>query len=404
MKKKILYISGAVNFGAPGRIVEQVGLLAQKYGYQVFVAHSTRNENPTLLPHFAVTTKIDEFMHALGAKLLDKHGLLSTHKTNALVERIKAFNPDIIHLHNIHGYFCNFKVLFEYLDTVEIPVVWTMHDCWPFTGRCFHFEGIGCDKWKTGCFDCNAESGYTVSPFFDRSQQLYELKKRLFPSVKNLTMVPVSEWQASFLKYSFLKNCHIEVIHNGVDLKKFMPVNGCRLREKYGIKEKFVILGVAAPWNKRKGLDDFLKLSRSMPSDKYSIVLVGLKKSQLKKIPQNVVGVTRTESQQELAEFYSMADVFCNLTYLDTFPTVNLEALACGTPVITYRTGGSPEAVDERTGIVIEQGNVDALIGAIHRMSKMPLSAKDCRKRAELLFDKDKCFEKYINLYNRLVK
>ena len=183
-----------------------------------------------------------------------------------------------------------------------------------------------------------------------------------------------------------------------------MPVNGCRLREKYGIKEKFVILGVAAPWNKRKGLDDFLKLSRSMPSDKYSIVLVGLKKSQLKKIPQNVIGVTRTESQQELAEFYSMADVFCNLTYLDTFPTVNLEALACGTPVITYRTGGSPEAVDERTGIVIEQGNVDALIGAIHRMSKMPLSAKDCRQRAELLFDKDKCFEKYINLYNRLVK
>ena len=183
-----------------------------------------------------------------------------------------------------------------------------------------------------------------------------------------------------------------------------MPVNGCRLREKYGIKEKFVILGVAAPWNKRKGLDDFLKLSRSMPSDKYSIVLVGLKKSQLKKIPQNVIGVTRTESQQELAEFYSMADVFCNLTYLDTFPTVNLEALACGTPVITYRTGGSPEAVDEKTGIVIEQGNVDALIGAIHRMSKMPLSAKDCRKRAELLFDKDKCFEKYINLYNRLVK
>ena len=402
--KKLLQIGASLNCGAPGKIAEQIGLLAKTKGWDVYMAHGLRHSNPSQLKTIPLVTPWEEKVHAAYSLLLDGHGLGPSRGTRMLVEWIKKNKPDIIHLHNIHGYFCNFKVLFEYLDTVEIPVVWTMHDCWPFTGRCFHFEGIGCDKWKTGCFDCNAESGYTVSPFFDRSQQLYELKKRLFPSVKNLTMVPVSEWQASFLKYSFLKNCHIEEIHNGVDLKKFMPVNGCRLREKYGIKEKFVILGVAAPWNKRKGLDDFLKLSRSMPSDKYSIVLVGLKKSQLKKIPQNVIGVTRTESQQELAEFYSMADVFCNLTYLDTFPTVNLEALACGTPVITYRTGGSPEAVDERTGIVIEQGNVDALIGAIHRMSKMPLSAKDCRQRAELLFDKDKCFEKYINLYNRLVR
>lgn len=401
--KKIFYISGAINFGAPGRIVEQTGLLAQKHGYEVMVAHSSRNANTTQLPHIVVTTKCQEVIHAAGAKFLDLHGLLSTKQTKALVHCIKNFNPDIIHLHNIHGYFCNFKILFEYLNTIDTPIVWTMHDCWPFTGRCFHFDGIGCDKWKTGCFACKAEKGYTVSPFCDMSKQLYELKKQLFSSVKNLTMVPVSDWQASFLKDSFLKNCRVEVIHNGVDLKKFFPMDRNRLRDKYLLQGKFVILGVAAPWNKRKGLDDFIQLSKILPNDKFATVLVGLKKEQIKTLPPNIIGITRTESQQELAEFYSVADVFCNMTYLDTFPTVNLEALACGTPVITYRTGGSPEAVDENTGVVVEQGDLSSLAKVIYKLKDNPLSAEECRKRAEIYFDKDKCFEEYIKLYDSFI-
>ena len=170
---KIFHISGAINFGAPGRIVEQIGLLAQKSGYVCLVAHSTRNENPSQLQHYAMTTRCQEVVHALGAKFLDLHGLLSTKQTKELVERIKEYQPDIIHLHNIHGYFCNFKVLFEYLDSVDTPVVWTLHDCWPFTGRCFHFVGVDCYKWKTGCYDCKAEPGYTVSKYYDRSKELY---------------------------------------------------------------------------------------------------------------------------------------------------------------------------------------------------------------------------------------
>lgn len=403
MAFKIFYISGAINYGAPGRIVEQIGLLAEQNGYECFVAHSTRNENPSKLSHYAMTTKKDEILHALGAKFLDLHGLLSTSQTKLLVERIKAYHPDIIHLHNIHGYFCNFKVLFEYLDTIDTPVVWTMHDCWPFTGRCFHFVGADCYKWKTGCFDCKAEAGYTVSKYYDRSKSLYKLKKHLFSSVKNMTMVPVSDWQASFLKDSFLKNCDVHTIHNGVDLDKFRPMDGTRLRDKHHLNGKFVILGVASPWNTRKGFDDFCKL-RSMLDGSFSIVMVGLKPEQNSKLPKGIIGITRTESQQELAEYYSMADCFVNLTYLDTFPTVNIEALACGTPVLTYRTGGSPEAVDDKTGIVVEQGDVEAVVGEICKMKLHPLSQSACRDRAVQRFDKDKCFEQYIQLYDKLIK
>ena len=398
---KIFHISGALNFGAPGRICEQIALLAEQNGYECFVAHSTRNENPSQLSHYAMTTKRNEVFHALGAKFLDLHGLLSTSQTKELVERIKIYHPDIIHLHNIHGYFCNFRVLFEYLDTIDTPVVWTMHDCWPFTGRCFHFVGANCYKWKTGCYDCKAEAGYTVSKYFDRSKYLYELKKRLFTSVKNMTLVPVSNWQASFLKESFLQNCAVQTIHNGVDVETFRPMDGIRLRDKHNLHGKFVLLGVASPWNTRKGFDDFCKL-RSMLDEWFSIIMVGLKPEQMSKSPKGIVGITRTESQQELAEYYSMADCFVNLTYLDTFPTVNSEALACGTPVLTYRTGGSPEAIDDNTGIVVEQGDVKDVVGEICKMKLHPLSSDECRKRAEKYFDKDKCFEEYISLYKEL--
>lgn len=403
MAKRILYISGALNFGAPGKIVEQIGLLAEQNGYEVLVAHSTRNENPSQLPHFAVTTKNQEIFHAAGAKFFDLHGLLSIRQTEKLVKRIQDYNPDIIHLHNIHGYFCNFKVLFEYLDTVNTPIVWTMHDCWPFTGRCFHFVGVNCYKWKTGCYDCKAEAGYTVSQYCDRSKYLYALKKKLFSSVKKMTLVPVSNWQAAFLKESFLKNYEAHTIHNGVDIDKFRPVSGQRLRGKYGLDGKFVILGVASPWNTRKGLDDFYRL-RSMLPDVYTIILVGLNQKQAENLPERIIGITRTESQQELAEYYSMADVFVNLSYLDTFPTVNIEALACGTPVITYRTGGSPEAIDANTGYVVEQGDLKGLTEVLFKERQNPLSSDECRRRAEKYFDKDKCFEEYIRLYNRLVR
>lgn len=399
---KIFYISGALNFGAPGRIVEQIGLLAQKLGFEVLVAHSSRNENPSKLPHIPVTTKFHEVLHALGAKLFDLHGLLSTKQTKALIRKIEAFNPDIIHLHNLHGYYLDFKALFEYLGSINKPVVWTLHDCWSFTGRCFHFEGTKCYKWRDGCYDCKAEPGYTVSAFCDKSKKLYALKKELFNSIDNLTLVPVSSWLASYVKESYLSEKAVQVIYNGVDLDKFKPLDKERLQNKHSLQGKYVILGVASPWNQRKGLCDFLTLREKL-DESYAIILVGLTEKQIQSLPEGIIGISRTESQNELAEYYSLADVFCNLTYLDTFPTVNLEALACGTPVITYRTGGSPEAVDDKTGVVVEQGNIEGVVQAVKRVNKHQLSPNDCRERAERLYDKDSCFNKYIELYNSLL-
>ena len=395
-------ISGAINYGAPGRIVEQIGLLAQGLDFDVLVAHSSRNANPSNLPHFPVTTKFQEIGHALGAKFFDLHGLLSSRQTKALIKKIEEYDPDIIHLHNLHGYYLDFKVLFEYFASISKPVVWTLHDCWPFTGRCFHFEGANCYKWRHGCYDCKAESGYTVSPFCDRSKKLYALKKELFNSIDNLTLVPVSSWLASYVKESYLSEKPIQVIYNGVDLDKFKPLTKERLQNKHNLQGKCVILGVASPWNQRKGFNDFLELRKKL-DESYAIVLVGLTEKQIQLLPEGVIGISRTESQHELAEYYSLADVFCNLTYLDTFPTVNLEALACGTPVITYRTGGSPEAVDDKTGIVVEQGNIEGVVQAIKLVNKHQLSPTDCRERAERLYDKDSCFNKYIELYNSLL-
>ena len=415
--KTLLQIGSSLNCGAPGKIAEQIGLLAMSRGWDVYMAHGVRHSNPSQLKTIPMVTPHEEKVHALYSMLLDRHGLGPAGKTKKLVEWIKVHKPDVIHLHNIHGYFCNFKVLFEYLDSVDTPVVWTMHDCWPFTGRCFHFSGINCDKWKTGCYDCKAEPGYTVSKYYDRSKELYALKKRLFSSVKNLTLVPVSDWQAAFLKDSFLKDCNVYTIHNGVDIEKFRPMNGNRLRDKHKLDGKFVILGVASPWNTRKGLDDFYRL-RTMLSDEFAIMMVGLTPKQIEKLPDGIIGIARTESQQELAEYYSMADVFVNLTYLDTFPTTNLEALACGTPVVTYRTGGSPEAIADvaceledktgalryPTGMVVEQGDVEGIIRSIRELKSRPINAAVCRQRAEVLFDKEKCFEKYIELYENLLK
>lgn len=399
--KKLLQINVVANSGSTGRIAENIGKLAISQGWESYIAYG-RGEPKSASKLIRVGSDSDMYMHALQSRLLDNHGLASVSATKKFVEEIKRISPDVIHLHNIHGYYLNYKILFEYLSTIDTPVVWTLHDCWAFTGHCSHFDAIGCEKWQTGCFSCPLKGEYPASKFVDASARNYALKKRLFASVPNLTIVPVSRWLAGLVGRSFLGEYPIRVINNGIDTEVFQQRESA-LRQKHNIEGKFVLVGVAGVWDAMKGFDDFIKLSRLLPDD-CVIIMIGLTKKQIDILPPNIIGIERTESQAQLAEYYSMADVYVNPTYNDSFPTVNLEALACGTPVVTYRTGGSPESLSEATGLVVEKGDRHGLLSAIETIKsngKQHYSAA-CRQRAVECYYKDDKFNEYINLYNSL--
>lgn len=396
--KTLLQINITANWGSTGKIAEQIGLCAIAHGWKSYIAYG-RWCNPSKSHLIKVGNKLDTYMHYGEQRIRDNEGLCSRRATKRLIRRICEINPDVVQLHNIHDHYLNYRLLFEYLNKTDIKVVWTLHDCWAFTGHCFHFVTKNCDRWKTGCFECPLKNEYPKT-FYDRSKEHWLLKKELFTRCKNLFIVPVSDWMANFVKESFLKGKRIHVIKNGVDLNIFKPTTSLNLSKLYC---KFKILAVSSVWYSDKGEFDIYKLREMLSEDQFEITMVGLSAVQYKKLPKGIIGIQRTQNLQELVKLYSDADVLINPTYADTFPTVNLEALACGTPVITYRTGGSPEAIDEKTGVVVGQGDVDGLAEAIRMMKEKPLSSTDCRKRAEECFDKDKCFEKYVELYKTII-
>ncbi|WP_028904487.1 glycosyltransferase [Prevotella sp. P6B4] len=400
----ILQINVACNWGSTGRIAEQIGVLAQKNGWNAYLAHGTRYVSGSQLKTIRVSSSFEEKAHGVKSLLLDAHGLGSVNGTKAFVEKLDEIKPDIVHLHNIHGYFVNYEILFDYLCGKDIPIVWTLHDCWSFTGHCMYFDRVGCDKWKTGCHHCPQLHSYPKSLFIDRSSANWERKRKLFTSVKNLTLVPVSNWLGDLVSQSYLGKYPVHVIHNGIDLNVFKPTES-DLKKQYGIDGKFVVLGVADIFGDRKGLGEFIQLHQSYGDD-IQIVLVGVSEEEKKQLPEGIIALRRTTNVNQLVEFYSMADVFVNPTYEDNFPTTNIEALACGTPVITYRTGGSPEAVDENTGIVVEKGNYEALVTAIRQIRQKGKASywNACRKRAVEQFNKDDRFLDYIKLYDEVIQ
>lgn len=392
----LLQVNVTANWGSTGKIAEAIGLAAMNNGWKSYIAYG-RWSNPSQSHLIKVGSKLDMYLHYGEQRFLDNEGLCSRRATKQFIKIIREIKPDIIHLHNIHDHYLNFKLLFEYLNQTDIKVVWTFHDCWAFTGHCFHFIMKNCEKWKTECNNCPLVHEYP-NTFLDRSKKNFNLKKQLFIHNRNLTIVPCSEWLEDFVKQSFLKDKKIYVIKNGVDLLIFKPT----LSKISPLDGKYRILAVSSVWNKEKGLNDIYKLRNILPDD-FVITVVGLNMDQIKNLPSKIIGIQRTQSVHELVDLYSSSDVLINPTYADTFPTVNLEALACGTPVITYRTGGSPETIDVKTGIVVDQGDVISLAGAIRKLRKEHLSSDDCRQRAEMYFDKNKCYDNYIKLYNNLV-
>jgi len=399
---KLLQINTTVNSGSHGRIAEDIGLIALGAGHKSYIAASYVNA----LSHSEVIkigNTFDRQFHGFKTRFFDRHGFGSTFSTKLLVKKIERIKPDIIHLHNIHGYYLNVKVLFEYLKKENVPVVWTFHDCWPFTGHCSYFDRVNCLKWQTECHHCPNKNVYPASWLLDNSRKNFRQKKELFTGLRKMMLVAPCRWMEGNLRNSFLAVYEIRVIYNGIDINIFRPVDSEAVRKKYDLNNKYV-LGIASIWTKRKGLQDFFKLRRLLDKD-IDIVLAGLNRRQCKSLPYGIKGIMRTENTDELAALYSGAEVFVNPTYVDNFPTVNLEALACGTPVITYNTGGSPEAIDEKTGRVVEKGNIEKLaeeINSILIYGKQNYTA-NCRKRAVDNFDKNSLFQKYISLYNDLL-
>lgn len=400
---KILQINTVLHTGSIGRIAEELGQSILENGYDSYLAYGryARESKSKLI---RIGSDFDFKCHGMETRLFDNHGLASRKATRTFIEEIKRINPDIIHLHNIHGYYLNYPLLFDYLAEVNIPVVWTLHDCWTLTGHCTHFDSINCQRWKTGCFDCPQKNEYPISFVLDHSKKNWDLKKYYFNKVRNLTIVPVSDWLSSLLKHSYLSDKNSCRIYNGVDLNSFQNADRLRLVEKYKLDKKQILLGVTGVWNNKKGLSDFKQLDERINHNDYQMILVGLTPKQIESLPKSIIGVSRTESVQELAEFYSLADLFLNLTYEDTFPTTNLEALACGTPVLTYNTGGSVEAVTPKTGFIVEQGDLEAVLDAISIVSKNGKAyySSACRGRAEECYDKNVVYQKYIDLYRQL--
>jgi len=398
MQKKIVFVNTVCSSGSTGRIVYELYKRATEHGYKCAVAYG--RGTAAGVPEcdaYKIGSTASLYKAALISRLDDREGFHLKAQTKKFLRFLDSFRPDIIHLHNIHGYYLNCELLFSYLASHrEIKVVWTLHDMWALTGHCAVVDLDTCPKWIDGCHSCKRLYEYPKSALFDSSRKNYAQKKALFSSVENMTLVTPSEWLMQNVKRSYLKNKDVTVINNGIDLTCFCPTDS-DLRKKHGLENKTVILGVSFVWLRAKGFDDFLALRKLLPDD-FVIVLVGVDEKTAQSLPGGVIGISRTESREELAAWYTAADYFVNLTYYDTFPTVNLESLACGTPVITYRTGGSPESLTDKCGVVSEKGSVERVAGILK--GKPRFSVEDCVRRAGK-YDKNNALKGYLEIYDR---
>lgn len=402
--RRVLLVNTVVGTGSVGRLVSGLYDTLLEHGYECLVAYG-RGEAPEGMNAYRIGTDTDMYIHGALTRLTDRHGFYSKKATQDFIRVIEDYDPDIIHLHNVHGYYLNIKVLFHYLKNCGRKIIWTLHDCWSFTGHCSHFEYIGCQKWQTVCNSCEQINEYPKSYFKDNSKNNFIDKQKLFTGIDNLTIVTPSEWLKERVEQSFLGEYDTIVIPTGIDLEQFAPVMEERredniiyqLKTNLGLRGKNILLGVANPWRERKGLLQFDSLSKVI-ADNYVIVLLGLNDDQLSMLPPSIIGISKTDSVEELAAIYSMADIYVNLTLEDTFPTTNIEALACGTPVVTYKAGGSPESLDDTCGISVDRNSVQGVIAAIEKIitAKGELyTPQMCVRRAKL-YDKKIRFMEYL--------
>lgn len=391
----------AVPYGATGRIAKQISAFAIEHGHEsVFVCSwSKHKKKPADANEWVMPSFFSRATHMGLSTLFGGDGFHSRHATKKFLKKLDEYKPDILHLHIMHSYFFNVPLLFDYVKKHDIKVVWTFHDCWALTAQCPHFVSINCEKWQTGCSRCPMQKQYSLFPT-DSAERSYRALKESISGVKSMTLVPCSEWAAGFISRSMFQSYPVRVINNGIDRNVFHPTPS-DFREKYHCEDKIVVLGVAFQWLYRKGLDVFQELAEKLPPD-YAIVMVGTDEKTDSQLPERIISIHRTKDPYELAAIYSAADMFVNPTREDTYPTVNIESLACGTPVITFRTGGSPEIIDESCGAVVECGDTEGLYREILRVgTERPYPESACLKRAEN-FDLNEKYAEYLDLFQSL--
>ena len=392
--KKVVAISSHNRFSV-GNIMLNISAHAAAAGYKAYTfSPRSRTQKVNVPNHFFFGNIPERNISNIINIQTGKQGALNYVGTYELLRKLNHISPDIIHLHNLHSNYVNLRMLFRYINEKNIPVVWTFHDCWPFTGQCPYFDIVDCKKWKMHCEHC-AMCGEYPQTKKDRSFQMYDLKKQLFTSVSDMTIITPSDWLRALVMESFL-SCHdVRVINNGVDQSIFKPIDST-FRKDHGLEGKFIILGVASAWGERKGLDRFIALSKRLDS-RFKIVLVGIEQGELN--APDILCIKKTLNQAELAKIYTAADVLLNPTREDNFPTVNIEALSCGTPVISYGAGGSAEAFDDATGRTISEDNVEATLDELFWNN---YQTEACINRAKN-FDEDLVFDKYIRLYDEIL-
>ena len=396
-KRSIRVASVNLGFhGSTGTIMRGLKMKAEAQGipYQIAApAEKGEIEDSDMIRFCGLKTKRCSTI-ACGLSGLD--GCFAWLSTLQYLWKLKRFQPDILHLHNLHYGYINLPLLFRFIKRNHIAVIWTLHDCWSFTGHCPHFAYEQCEKWKSGCSECPRYKEYPRT-IFDNSKFMWKRKKRWFTGAPNMTIVTPSKWLGDMVSHSFLQNYPRQVIHNGIDLSVFHPVES-NFRAERGLLHKKVVLGVAFAWYDKKGLDVFLALAQRL-GEEYAVVLVGVDDYVAPLLPDNIFAIRRTKNREELAEIYSSADVFVNPTREDTFPTVNIEANACGTPVVTFRIGGSPECISAESGSVVECDDIDALESEIRRIcTTHPFTRGDCVRSASR-FGRNERLEAYIKLY-----
>jgi len=385
--------------GSVGRITAELLNYAEKNGIDCYAAFS-RGKAIGINPEKGISIggKVSFYTDIALSRLFDSAGFNNKSATKKLLKKLDELAPDIIHLHNIHGYYIDVELLFDYIKNRDIKVVWTLHDCWAFTGHCAYFSFVECEKWKTGCFACQQNGDYPKA-FTDNSKKNYIKKSAVFTSLKkeNVTIVTPSKWLKSAVEQSFLNKYSVEVIPNGIDVEAFSYI--APTKNKFA-SDKKTVLGVTNVWDSRKGFNDFKNLALSIPE--YNFIAIGLIKSAAGELPKNLTAIERTNDLRALAEYYSAADVFVNPTYDDNYPTTHMEAQSCGTAVISYDVGGCSENIITPYGKCVERGNISALSSAVKQVCLSGYNNEELSLKAKALFDKSVSYGRYINLYKQI--